>query len=44
MQSADQDLISARKPNVLPFSASWRFYLGNFGEKSLEGAISSQEV
>ena len=29
--NVNQDLIRIRQPNVLPLSASWRFYLGNLG-------------
>ncbi len=31
MQCANQDLNRLRQPNLLPFSASWRCYLGNLG-------------
>ena len=31
MQRANQDLNRLQQPNVLPFSASWRCYLGNLG-------------
>ncbi len=31
MQHANQDPSPLRQPNVLPFSASWRCYLGNLG-------------
>ncbi len=31
MKNANQDLNRLRQPNVLPFSVSWRCYLGNLG-------------
>ncbi len=31
MQCANQDLNRLRQPNLLPYSASWRCYLGNLG-------------
>ncbi len=33
MQCANQDLNRLRQPNLLPFSASWRCYLGNLGQR-----------
>jgi hypothetical protein len=31
MRNANQDLNRLGKPNVLPFLATWRCYLGNLG-------------
>jgi hypothetical protein len=41
MQSANQDLIRLRQPNVLPFSASWTCYLGNLGWYGASSARAS---
>ncbi len=33
MHNGNQDRFRLRQPNVLPFSASWRCYLGNLGRE-----------